>query len=99
MTRTVAGILVLLLSSSVARSQTRGFALESLEGLKLHNVRAEAVTYKGKKGLRVTEPADRRADGEDTLAILTGTDFRDGTIEVEVSGQPGSGAAEAARGF
>lgn len=33
------------------------------------------------------------------IAILSGSDFKDGTIEVDLAGAPKAGAVEAARGF
>jgi hypothetical protein len=67
---------------------------------KPHKVNAERATFKGKSGLRVTDAVTQAGEGnEDRLVLLTGTDFTDGTIEAEVSGEPGSGAGPAARGF
>lgn len=63
----------------------------SLESI---NVKLESVKYKGKDAIRVTGTAD----GEQ-LAILKNSDFKNGTIEIEVSGQPLPGAGVGARGF
>jgi hypothetical protein len=60
------------------------------------NVALEKVTYRGKDAVRVTElPA---ATGP-ALAIVEGTDFGDGVLEAEISGEPAPGAPEGARGF
>lgn len=91
-------IVVLLCGASLA-AQTRTFPLESLEGLKLHHVAAAPAAYQGRKAIRVTEPAGATGQGEDKLAVLTGTEFQDGIIEVDLAGRPGGGAAEGARGF
>lgn len=72
------------------------FPLNSVSGLKLHKVKAEPVNYKGRSAIRITEAGD---DNEDKLAILEGTSFQDGTIEVDVAGQPGPNASGQARGF
>jgi len=80
----------------VAPAQT--LRLDSLDGLKLHKVAAKPVSFKGRQALMVTEPAGA-AQGEDRLVILSGSDFQDGVIEVDVAGQPGAGAAQGARGF
>ena len=41
-----------------------------------------------------------RVDGHgEALALLTGSDFTDGTIEVDLAGRPAAGADDAARGF
>ena len=55
--RTIVNLLALILAfSSVGGAQERDFALESVAGLRLHNVTAEAATLRGKKGIRVTMP-------------------------------------------
>ena len=89
-----AGVGVLSLAA-----QPRTFPLDSTDGLKLNKVSAEAVSFKGRKAIRVTEPAGAPSQREDRLAILAGTQFEDGTIEVDLAGQPGGGATEGARGF
>ena len=68
--------------------------------LRLHNVAAAAATHKGVKAVKITEPPGQSNDKEDKLAIIPGTEnFSDGVIQVELAGQPGAGAATAARGF
>ncbi|HSD27387.1 MAG TPA: hypothetical protein VLL75_08780 [Vicinamibacteria bacterium] len=63
------------------------------------NVLAESVEYRGKRALRLVEAPGATADTE-TLAVLRGSSFRDGTIEIEVSGAPRAGTEGAgARGF
>ena len=71
--------------------------LNSLEGIQLRNVKAEPVTFKGRQALRVTEAS--QPAGEDRLAVLTKTQIGDGTIEIDLAGEPGAGAVQAARGF
>ncbi len=73
----------------------------SRTSLKPHNVNVEQATYKGKQAIRVTDAMRPQAEGnEDRVAILlANTSFRDGTIELEVAGEPGPGAFEGARGF
>ncbi len=41
-------------SPSLSRDQGKAMALDSLDGLELHNVTAAPVTFKGRKALRVT---------------------------------------------
>ena len=71
----------------------------TLTTLKPHKVNVEQTTYKGKSAIRVTDAPDPKAEGDDRVAVLTNTSFGDGTIEIEVAGQPASGASEGARGF
>lgn len=64
------------------------------------NVKTELVAYKGRKALRVidTTPVDV-ADGIQ-LVILNTPEFKDGTIEVEMAGEPKENAESGApRGF
>jgi hypothetical protein len=64
------------------------------------NVKTELVTYKGRKALRVidTTPVDV-ADGIQ-LVILNTPEFMNGTIEVEIAGEPKENAESGApRGF
>jgi hypothetical protein len=70
---------------------------QSVDRLELRKVKADAAEYQGRKAVHLTQAADAR--GEDTLAILAGQEFQDGTIEVDLAGAPAAGAAEAARGF
>ena len=73
---------------------TQTVELDSPASVKLKDAKAEAVTFKGRKAIRLT--GTPQADG---LAVLSGIAFGDGTIEVDMAGEPGAGAAEAARGF
>ncbi len=71
-----------------------------LENLQPHKVVAEPATYKGRDALRVTDAIVDEGEGnEDRLVVLGGSGFGDGTIEIEVSGEPGPGAFGQARGF
>jgi len=85
--------------SSLPRLQARTISLKSTEQIKLVNVKAETVTFKGRKALRVRDAAAPGTGDEGRLAILSKTDFQDGIIEVDLAGEPGPGAGEGARGF
>src|SRR5439155_6691721 len=77
-----------------AAAESRSFPLQSLDGLTLRRVKAAPVSYKGRKAMRIA------SEGEDNgLAIVAGSEFQDGTIEVDLAGEPGPGAQSAARGF
>src|SRR5580692_3015691 len=61
-------------------SQT--FALSDTKDLQTApGVKAEAVEYQGRKAVRLT----KEAVDEPALALVNGTHFRDGTIEVDVA--------------
>src|SRR5260370_32780828 len=71
-----------------------GIALDQLE---LHNVKAEAANYSGKPAVRVDALPDA-ANGA-SYAILKGSRFHNGTIEVELSVKTAANARPGARGF
>ncbi len=73
--------------------------LDSTEGLKPINTKVEPITYKGRKALRVTDAAPEGTSDDGRLVLVTGSQFQDGLIEVEVAGDRLPGAAETARGF
>lgn len=82
-----------------ALAQDRSLKLESAEGLSLHNAVATAVSFKGKKGLKLSAPPGPEAARQDHLALVEGLEFANGTIEADIAGEPGAGVAEGARGF
>ena len=98
-----------LLSPNASHGQAKQYALESVAGLRMHNVTAVPATLDGKKGLRITvsdEDAARfqRMTPEERnlfeqLAVIEVLDFSSGIIEAEIAGVPAPGAAEGARGF
>jgi hypothetical protein len=106
MIRSMVGALVGVWSvflPSPASAQAKHYPLESVEGLRPHNVVAVPVTYKGRKGIRVTPRLREDMVGgqsePDMFATIEGVQFSDGVIEAEVAGSPASGAFEGARGF
>jgi hypothetical protein len=105
MVRVLVGVLPLLLPG-VASAQAKQYPLESVDGLRLHNVIARPATHKGKKGLRVVADTarlrERVAGGQsevELLASIEGLAFSNGVIEAEMAGAPAPGASEGARGF
>jgi hypothetical protein len=93
-----ANIAVALLLTGLATPQSQHYPLESADRLQLHNVTAQPATHQGKKGLQVTAVPQSQPDLEQ-LAVIEGVEFSNGTIEAEIAGTPGPGAAEGARGF
>ena len=94
----------LLMSSHATAGQS--FALDSIHGLQAHDVSVEAVTYRGRKFVRVVPAVSANAElmapknGEGGgIVVLPATAFQDGTIELEVAGKPRAGATADARGF
>ena len=73
----------------------RAFQLNSLSELELHHVEAELVTYRGHHAVRLVE----QGEPTDAIAILSGSDFKDGVIEAEIAGVPRKDAPQDMRGF
>lgn len=87
----LSGTLLLVMTTALAA------AAQTVEQLTPNRVRLESVEYKGKRAIKLTEDGEV-ANGE-AYAIVKGTEFRNGTIEVELAGQPAASAGAAARGF
>lgn len=119
MKRLTAPILTVLLMSAMHAgfADTITLPLDNTSGLRLHDVEARAVEFKGKRGVEVSispQAQERAANvrrkrqeaGEtgpptthfDYLAYVT-NDFHNGTIELEISGQPAPNTFGGARGF
>jgi hypothetical protein len=100
----VVAALTFVLLPGRASAQARQFPLETVEGLRLHNVAAEPATHQGKKGLRLTlapgaTPGGAGPADVDQLALIEGVEFSNGVIEAEIAGAPAPNAPEGARGF
>ena len=85
--------------SSLIEVEAQTIKLDSLDQLKLVNVKAETTKFKGRNALRVADAAVPGTGDEGRLVIFPKTDFQDGTIEVDLAGEPGPNAGEGARGF
>jgi len=79
-----------------AAGKTAHYPVETGTGLEFVHVVPKAVTYQGQKALRLDEM--QNSNGE-ALALVTGSEFTDGTIEVDLAGLPGAGSDAGARGF
>jgi len=89
------------------------FPLDSLDGLDIHAVHEKGLdpvkvaydvaTYRGHRALHLLNNdsviAKGNASGGESLAIVNGMDFKDGSIEVDLVGLPRKGAAPDTRGF
>lgn len=90
-------ILICLILAWSGLAQVRTVSVDPSQG-KAVGVKAETTEFKGRKALRVTESGTTSGD-ERRLLILPDTDVQNGTIELDIAGQPGAGANEGARGF
>jgi len=73
------------------------FSLNSAEGLELINVTADAVEHSGKNGIQVS--AIEGKINVETLVVIPDIIFKDGTIEIELTGEPAPNADPQMRGF
>jgi hypothetical protein len=87
----------LLIPVLVFSAHAADIAIIDLSKLTLQKTKGEIVTYKGKKALQLVREAGD--EGQDAMAIVKGAQLGDGELEIELSGEPGKGAAAAARGF
>src|SRR5438128_889946 len=69
----------------LAHAQTRTIPLD-VASLKVNNVKAEQVTWKDRAAVRLSDTgAEDLSDGA-RYAIVSGTDFQDGVIEADITG-------------
>jgi hypothetical protein len=85
---TRAGLFVLL---------TVPLAAQNADRLEARNVSIAQTTFKGRSATQVLAAPD--ALNAASYAIVKNESFLDGTIEVDLAGQPAKGAASGARGF
>jgi len=79
-----------------ARKQT--LRLDSLGLLELRFVLAEMVTYRGRRAVRLVE-SDENPKDDQAVAVISGSEFKDGIIEIDIAGVPRPDAPQYARGF
>jgi hypothetical protein len=65
--------------------------------LEAKNATVAPINYKGRSAVQVIANPD--AANATSYAVVKGASFQNGTIEVDLAGQPAAGAATAARGF
>ena len=92
---------ILLLCGAVLSSgqASQEISLQGAGQLEPHNVKAEPVTYLGRPAVRVTDAGAADLDDAGRLAVVRGTSFQDGTIEVNLSGDTAPDAPPNLRGF
>jgi hypothetical protein len=73
--------------------------LDSTMGLQADGGAVVVVTYRGKRAVQVKPLPGHENDDGSILAVITNSDFKDGTIEVDVAGAPRPGSAPNMKGF
>jgi hypothetical protein len=95
----LAAILALMWGAGFAQLSNKTIPLDALNEMQSRNVKIERVRYKGRGALRVTDTAPAGVGDGERLVILSKTEFKDGVIEIELTGEPGANAGGGARGF
>ncbi len=91
--------MVTIASVSLIAQSNHAVATLSVDRLESRNVKVEAVNYKGRRAIRLIDIGPPNLGDAGRLAIVRGTSFADGTIEIGLSGDTAPGAAENLRGF
>jgi hypothetical protein len=74
-------------------------SLDAPSALTMVNGAAQVLTYKGRRAVRLAPPAGQEKNDGSIFAIVNGSEFKDGTIEVDVAGAPRPGSAPNMKGF
>jgi hypothetical protein len=91
--------MVLNAGGQATKGRTNVLRLDSMEGLETVNTKAEIVMYRGRRALHLAAAQNHETDRDSMVALVGGTDFKDGTIEAEVAGVPIAAMDPTARGF
>jgi hypothetical protein len=86
-----------VIRASLLALLTMPLAAQSADGVVAKNVSIAQTNYKGRRAIQVLA-APGAADAT-SYAVIKDALFRDGTIEVDLAGQPAAGADGNARGF
>lgn len=90
---------VIATSGQTTKIRTSGYRLDSTDGLELFDAHARIVDYRGRRALHLSPEKNHGADNGSMIALVAGSDFHDGTIQVEVAGNPILTMDSTARGF
>src|SRR5262249_49687967 len=91
---TLIAVSTLAMSTGFTQVKTTTIPLDNPSEMQPRNVKTEQVTYKGRKALRVTDAATANVADGIQLVILNKTEFQDGVIEIELTGEPAPNAGE-----
>jgi len=92
-------VLAMCLSRGLLGQSAEQIHLDAIENLELGNLKADIVTYLGRACVRIENTGAQDSGYGEGLAIVRGTSFRDGTIEVSLSGDTAPDAPPLLRGF
>ena len=86
-----------LTCAAVSAAVIAPVAAQTVDRLTGKNVALAQVTFKGRNAIQVV--ATPNAANAASYAVINDASFRDGTIEVDLAGQPAAAAGGGARGF
>ena len=91
-------VAILVLAASTASAQNRTIRTELTDTVHLHHgaLQVRVVNYRGRQALHVLNPP---VGALGAAILIPGTEMANGTVELDVAGQPIAGAAPDARGF
>lgn len=89
---------VVVALAQARKTQPVKIRLDSVDGIEVVDGKAEIATYNGRRAVHLLPLPNHPLD-DSPLAIISGTDFKDGTIEIEVAGTPRPGTDPGNRGF
>ena len=92
----VAAVLVPLVIALEAGQTAKPISVEGGTDLEFVQVVPQTATFKEHKALRLVQTPNPTREG---VALVNGVEFKNGTIEVDVAGLPGTDSGEGARGF
>jgi hypothetical protein len=92
-------IVAFVMAVSSSGGAERSLRVDDPRGLELHEVKADAMTHRGRAALHVVEATPGAPARGPALVVLPGSELRNGVIETELAGAPRQGAPEGARGF
>jgi hypothetical protein len=92
-------LVIFAASGQERKTRTMAYRLDSTDGLEMINTKAEVVNYRGRRALHLALAPGQETDKGSMIALVKGTDFKDGRIEVEVAGVPITAMDPTARGF
>jgi Domain of Unknown Function (DUF1080) len=69
-------------------ANAKSLDIDRVSDLTLIATRAEVVNYRGRRALHLQSRIGHEADDDSMLAVVPASDFKDGTIELDVAGSP-----------
>lgn len=79
------GVMLLAPLIATADSEKLVFPLASADGIRANGVLLKESTFEGRRALELTMESDFAGGGSNTLALVSGIDFGNGTIEFDVA--------------